>query len=192
MSYSNTFLWDKCNLKSTRARVYNLLILSRVPTFLPSSTDILPQWPPVYAHKIGLLVSELSTNCMASVEHVSTTPNNEKGDTEILVTYSDQTSKQSLITAPSVPDGKISREHPGPCSAHTQLAVCEDSRSGTHSNILILLNRSELNSITRTMAKNNENFRSRFIRINPWIFRSFYKAKCKLWFITDLYSVWWR
>lgn len=123
MSYSNSFLWDKWNLQSTRAHVYNLLILSRVPTFLPSSTDILPQWPPVYAYKIGLLVSEPSTKCMTSVEHVSTTPNDEKGETEILVI---QTRRANSATEPSVPDGKISREHPGPCSAHTQLAVCED------------------------------------------------------------------
>lgn len=85
MSYSNTFLWDKCYLQSTRARVYDLLILSRVPTFLPSSTDILPQWPPVYADKIGLLVTEFSMNCMTSVEHVSKTQNGEKRETEILV-----------------------------------------------------------------------------------------------------------
>lgn len=191
MSYSNTFLWDKYNLQSTRARVYNLLILSRVPTFLPSSTDILPQWPPVYADKIGLLVSEPSTNCMTSVEHVSTTPNDEKGETENLVIQTRRANSTLSLHHQSL-TGKYHENIRDLVARILNISGLWRFSLRHNSNILILLNRSELNSITRTMAKNNEKFRKRFIRINPWIFRSFYTAKCKLWFITDLYSVWWR
>lgn len=92
---------------------------------------------------------------------------------------SHQTSKQYLITAPSVLDGKISREHPGPFIAHTQLAVREESAPAQIDYFCFEPN---------WMTKNNERFCRRLIRIKSWIFRSLYAATCKIL----IYIFWWN
>lgn len=101
----------------------NSPILSRAPTFLPSSSDILLKWSPVYVEKILPPNLIIFLGLHDKLEHVGSTQNGDKIDAKSRL--DEQTLPYHWAVATR---RKISREHPGPWTAHTLFWRLEQAR----------------------------------------------------------------